>query len=69
MRTALIPLAIMLTACPLSEANHPTKDDTAEPADGGTDGAQCPEEAAKIEALEAEVEKLKAELAACGGPK
>jgi hypothetical protein len=59
----LIPLlALAVIACPLREADHPTRDDTNEPADGDTGGELCEDEQAKIKALEAE-------LAECQAPK
>jgi len=58
-----IVFALALTACPLSEANHPTRDDTAQPADDGSgDGGSCSEELA---AEKARSEKLEADLAEC----
>jgi hypothetical protein len=59
--------ATSLLGCPSSD---PAKDDTAEPADGGSDGqAAGPTCDEQLEQVEAERKRLEAELAACQSPK
>jgi hypothetical protein len=61
----VIVLCVALLACPVREAGHPTRDDTSEPAEGGTGAPECEAEVAKIKALEAKIEALEAELEGC----
>jgi hypothetical protein len=55
-------LSLCLLGCPIEAVNKPSKDDTSEPADGGTGANSCEDETNE---LRDRVVELEAELREC----